>query len=89
MSPYYDTLQEDIFRAKATSSGPARIYGKDVYAALELLKSFVQVIEGANVFLASGENCKHRYAHIGYPMICAQCVTDLVGTTPVREKPDG
>jgi hypothetical protein len=81
MSPYNDTLQEDIFRARDIIR-TGTVAGKDVYAALELLKSFVQVLEAVNELVGSGRCCDSKYAHRGVPLVCAQCLVDIIGTEP-------
>lgn len=59
--PYYDTIEEDLQRAKEIlaegrpdevlhlgvmrADGGGSIYGKDIYAAYKLLESFVAEIE--------------------------------------------
>lgn len=45
--PYYDTIDEDLARAKRILDN-GTIYGADIYAAYKLLESFVAEIERLN-----------------------------------------
>lgn len=71
--PYYDTIEEDLARAKAIlAKGEAAhgrdvagtIYGGDIYAASKLLESFVTEIERVHTLIREFKQAERAVGQI-------------------------
>src|SRR5207237_6380693 len=111
MSPYYDTLADDIQRAKeiieegrmreedlaafpvdlraAIAEQSGAIWGKDTYAAYQLIKSFVELWEQTQTFADRLERTidGEMFGFQGTEEKLKQLIADMRGQTPAEQPP--